>query len=566
MRKKYGISGRIAMAALVAVSLFSMVGSAIALSNSGGGSWQYYKEITVSENSGSTLTAYQALVQLSSSNFPTSARSDGADIRFTDASNNELSYWIESWDYAGRSAKIWVKAPSIPASAATTIRMYYGNPSASSSSSGDATFLLFDDMNDNSLDTNKWQAVGKPILEQNGEWETGYSSTYEPFGNIISKSTFSGNIGISVKIQTTGDGHTFPNVPVMRSSTSDWGWTGYRLYFSKYDNSIAFARIDASTMTNLFNFNPSLYSINTFYTFKVNFFGSSINGGLYDINGNAIETFNLVDNTYRTGYVSVRGPAYSSSVAKWDDIKIHKYASPEPTLSLGTEQLVPTPTPTTPTPITPTPTTPAPTTPAPTTPTPTTTTPAPTTPAPTTPATTTPAPTTPAPTAPPAPKQPLLTISQTTLKEEPEVGEEVLITVTLQNSGEGTAKNIRLTEQIPSSIAVSFVDGADKPGNLVTWNGELAPNRAHAIVHTLKIVEKKSRAIPMTIRYEDEVGNPRETSTTIYVTAQEVPATPVQTKAPESTSVSTPRVTIPGFTGLLVLIGLVAAILLVRRR
>jgi|GEM_PF-6595763 len=182
-----------------------------------------------------------------------------------------------------------------------------------------------------------------------------------------------------------------------------------------------------------------------------------------------------------------------------------------------------------------------------------------TTPAPITPALTTPSPT-------PAVKQPMLTVSQTTLKEDPEVGEEVLITVTVQNNGDGTAKNIRLTEQLPSSITVSFIDGAtSNTPNIVTWNGELAPNRAHAIVHTLTIQEKKSRAIPVIVRYEDEAGNPKETSTTIYVEAQ-VPATPAPTKMLESTPVSTPRVTIPGFTGLLVLVGLLAAIALVRRR
>ena len=103
------------------------------LSNSGGGNWQYSREITVSENSGSTLTDYQVLLQLLDGNFPTTT-SDGADIRFTDINGNELSYWIEKWDYPGKSASIWVKVPSIPANGKSTIKMYYGNPSASTSS------------------------------------------------------------------------------------------------------------------------------------------------------------------------------------------------------------------------------------------------------------------------------------------------------------------------------------------------------------------------------------------------------------------------------------------------
>ena len=42
-------------------------------------------------------------------------------------SNIELNYWVESYDYSAKSARIWVKVPYIPASSATKIRMYYGN-------------------------------------------------------------------------------------------------------------------------------------------------------------------------------------------------------------------------------------------------------------------------------------------------------------------------------------------------------------------------------------------------------------------------------------------------------
>lgn len=223
-----------------------------------------------------------------------------------------------------------------------------------------------------------------------------------------------------------------------------------------------------------------------------------------------------------------------------DWVYVRKYVSSEPTITLGAEQPVSTPTPT----PTPTPT-------------------ATPTPTPTTPALTTPALTT----VSPAAKQPLLTVSQTSLLEEPEVGEEVLITVTLQNTGEATAKNIRLTEQIPSSISVSFVDGANKPGNLVTWEGELAPNRAHAITHTLKILEKKNRAIPVIIRYEDGAGNQKETSTTVIV-GPTIPATPSPTKLPENLAPAPTEIKVkaPGFAAPMALAGLVLVVLLARRR
>src|SRR3990172_2470651 len=131
MKKNVGIA-----IVILALLMTSGIPGEAAPFNPGG--WQYYREITVT-NSGGALTDYQVLVQLSGSSFPTTT-SNGADIRFTDASGNELSYWIESWDYAGKSASIWVKVPSI-AVGATTMRMYYGNPTASASSSVTGTFI-----------------------------------------------------------------------------------------------------------------------------------------------------------------------------------------------------------------------------------------------------------------------------------------------------------------------------------------------------------------------------------------------------------------------------------------
>ena len=138
--------------------------SAADLSNSGGGDWKYYREITIKENSGKTLTDYQVLIELNSANFDFSkAKSDGSDVRFVDSEGNELNYWIEEWR-AGK-AKIWVKVPLIPANGEAKIRMYYGNPSALSSSNGYDVFELFDDFEDG--DVSDW-IVWNPASKYSG--------------------------------------------------------------------------------------------------------------------------------------------------------------------------------------------------------------------------------------------------------------------------------------------------------------------------------------------------------------------------------------------------------------
>ena len=69
---------KIIVLGIVLVFLLSVtIGMASTLSNSGGGDWSYYKEITVKENSGKTLTNFQVLIELNSANFDFSkAKSD----------------------------------------------------------------------------------------------------------------------------------------------------------------------------------------------------------------------------------------------------------------------------------------------------------------------------------------------------------------------------------------------------------------------------------------------------------------------------------------------------------
>ena len=102
--------------------------------------WKYRREITITNVNG-TLTDYQILVELNSSNFNFShAQENGSDIRFV-ASDDEtlLNHWIEVWNSSNHSAKIWVNVSEI--TEGTKIFMYYGNENASDASNVNATFI-----------------------------------------------------------------------------------------------------------------------------------------------------------------------------------------------------------------------------------------------------------------------------------------------------------------------------------------------------------------------------------------------------------------------------------------
>ncbi|MFH8038547.1 MAG: DUF2341 domain-containing protein [Candidatus Aenigmatarchaeota archaeon] len=106
----------------------------------------YRTPITINNTLNSNnLNNYQVLVTLNTQELisQNKMRSDCGDIRFTDSDGTTLlNYWLES-GCNSTSTKLWVKVPSIPASSTKTIYVYYGNPSATSTSNGAATFLVF---------------------------------------------------------------------------------------------------------------------------------------------------------------------------------------------------------------------------------------------------------------------------------------------------------------------------------------------------------------------------------------------------------------------------------------
>jgi len=103
--------------------------------------WLYKREITIS-GSTSDLTDYQVSLTLDTQSLISQGkmRSDCGDIRFGDTTGKVLNYWIEPNTCNTTSTKIWVKIPSIPTSG-TTIYLYYGNSSVSSQSNAQSTFI-----------------------------------------------------------------------------------------------------------------------------------------------------------------------------------------------------------------------------------------------------------------------------------------------------------------------------------------------------------------------------------------------------------------------------------------
>jgi len=127
--------------------------------------WSNNMTLRVTNPNAGNLNNYQVRVQIDNTFFNfANARSDGSDIRFSDAGGG-LAYphYIADWDSVNEKAVVWVMVPSINGSNGTTdMRMYFGNNSATTipTSAGPSTFLDFWD-EDNFSDWNNGSSNGE---------------------------------------------------------------------------------------------------------------------------------------------------------------------------------------------------------------------------------------------------------------------------------------------------------------------------------------------------------------------------------------------------------------------
>jgi hypothetical protein len=304
-------------------------------------SYYYRRPITIT-NTTSSLTDYQVLVTLDTQSLISAGkmRSDCGDIRFTDTDGvTYLNYWLESGCNTA-STKIWVKVPSIPASSSKTIYIYYGNPSATSLSNGDATFILFDDFT--IKDTSKWdfwEDANNPISVSNGILSMKASAAGGNLPSARSKISFN-NSNISIEFLWKFDapgpvtGWNYINNLVAITS-SDYVNIFNRYYYS-YDEVWRDNKIGGtSNAARLLGGGQDI----VWHTYWIRY--SSSNCEIY-VDGTLIQTITPTFGTVQIHLGSFYGSTTTATsyddYGYWDWIKVRKYTSPEPTTSVGGEE------------------------------------------------------------------------------------------------------------------------------------------------------------------------------------------------------------------------------------
>ncbi|HEX59179.1 MAG TPA: DUF2341 domain-containing protein [Methanomicrobia archaeon] len=307
---------RICVCVVVAAALLLLTAaSATAWWNS---SWKYRRAITI--QSDGELTDFQVLVVLNSTNFDFSkAKADGGDVRFVDEDDaTKLSYWIEEWDAAAETARIWVKVPSIPAGN-KTIYIYYNNSEAVSESDGEAVFEFFDDFEGTSLDTSKWSVSG--------------DGTVEVANSIV---TVTGSAG-TTELVTGVDYFSRPAILEAKALTSDANWV--TICFTSSDNQDRCQYLDTGSDIWRTWVGGTAYDLTRTVTLDVwrrltiKYSASAVQ---YIVDGNldAEETTHIPSTDMRLQF----GADNSDVYVKLDWIAVRKYASPEPSVSVGAEE------------------------------------------------------------------------------------------------------------------------------------------------------------------------------------------------------------------------------------
>jgi len=346
--------------ALVVVLLLTSMVSATSWWSS---SWSYRKGITINNTqNANNLTDYQVKVitNFSKEYSDNKVQQYCGDVRFTyynlaSETETEIPYWIETCDLlASDNATFWVKVPFIQNNSNAKVYMYYGNPSASSKSNGTATFDFFDDFKGTSLDTSKWTVEKEGSenaiveLDGNGNLHLAGEPNVISSGNVLSNATFTN--GFDIRVRRKYSEEQYPDISIGNGVLQDednggqssWWHTsqGDAYVWKQQSLSERYINKDPSGGSKV-ELSGSSSSFGALNTYEVDDFTYGINGNLEWVY-NGVKRLSAKNTDYLTTakHLLLSQGEYSNGAggdSYYDWVLVCKYASPEPTTSVGAE-------------------------------------------------------------------------------------------------------------------------------------------------------------------------------------------------------------------------------------
>ncbi|MFW0862566.1 MAG: DUF2341 domain-containing protein [Candidatus Komeilibacteria bacterium] len=295
--------------------------------------WRYRQTITIT-NGGSAQTDFQVVITADTAALVTAGKlqSDCDDIRLTDINGNVLPYWVEDATCNTSSTEIWVKLSSIPTTA-TTLYLYYDNPSAVNAEEGSNVFIYFDDFEDAGLTDVTWTGTGTGFTVTGGQLY--HSNTLEPTNNwptytIDSSSSFDNGV-IESKMKPTSCGSSFGKSLVARYTDDNNLYIAGLEAWSPGGETHIGKRV-SGTWTNL-DKDTLACSTSTWYDLKW-----TLNGTSQTLNANAATSV-ATDSSFSSGKVGVSVDNKETATgAYWEFFLVRKYAATEPSASSPTSE------------------------------------------------------------------------------------------------------------------------------------------------------------------------------------------------------------------------------------
>jgi len=314
-------------------------------------SWSRKRPIHINNTGNSNaLTDYQVMINIT---YDSDMQADFDDIRVVNETSGEtVPYWIENKS-DGNWCKIWFNASYIPASSwcNDTYYLYYGNPSASSASDGDATFEFFDD-----FETDRGWSKVDPSATDNYitldfttnkrlEYELGRGDeayVYRSYGGVTdfvleytekawaAAGGGSDHVGLGLGSALGG---------LKSAPPDDALW----FIYNTYDDSLRIMKLEGGTLGSVAE---GSITENTVYYMRVEKSGSDVSFKAYSDSArtNLVASSSVTfsgDSSFVNYLFAITTEGEGSSYAQegWiDDIRVRKYTSPEPTAELGSEE------------------------------------------------------------------------------------------------------------------------------------------------------------------------------------------------------------------------------------
>lgn len=246
-------------------------------------------------------------------------RADYGDVRFTDSTGAELAYYL--WpDYSSESAQFTVRLEGADAAGVTQI--HYGNPTATTTTSdGDAVYILFDQFDGAALDASKWDVVVSSHTVSGGVLRVTKPGSSEA-GYIYSKQAIKYPIIVQSQGRATDPSVTGPTPIGIKTKDTNWNYRAGTVFTSPAGYTLRSRWGEGNTQDLVI----SGLEVTTFRTFTLDWIGTSIgiaiDGTHYGYNTQYVYTADQ--------YVVFYGGDTVGSVVEVDWVVVRTYSATPP--------------------------------------------------------------------------------------------------------------------------------------------------------------------------------------------------------------------------------------------